>query len=74
MEDGMMRFFALSVAAYCSFASGLAFAQDTARQLAGSWRLTSWTIQIIGGDLNEPFGCNPKGRLLITPDGSPMLL
>jgi hypothetical protein len=47
----------------------MALAQDTARQLAGSWKLTSWTIQIIGGDTSEPFGRNPKGRALFTPDG-----
>ena len=64
-----MRFFALAVVVYCYFAPGLAFAQDIARQLAGSWKLTSWTIQIIGGDVTEPFGRNPKGRALITPDG-----
>ena len=64
-----MRFFALAVAVYCYLAPGLALAQDTARQLAGSWKLTSWTIQIIGGDVTEPFGRNPKGRALITPDG-----
>ena len=64
-----MRFFALAVVVYCYFAPGLAFAQDTARQLAGSWKLTSWTIQIIGGDVTEPFGRDPKGRALITPDG-----
>ena len=64
-----MRFFAVAVAAYCSLAPGLALAQDTAKQLAGSWKLTSWTIQIIGGDATEPFGSNPKGRALFTPDG-----
>ena len=69
MDDSMMRLFALAVAVYCYLASGLALAQDTARQLAGSWKLTSWTIQIVGGDVTEPFGRNPKGRALITPDG-----
>jgi Lipocalin-like domain len=64
----MMRFFALAVVVYCYLAPGLALAQDTARRLAGSWKLTSWTIQIIGGDVTEPFGRNPKGRALITPD------
>src|SRR5262245_10855539 len=62
-----MRFIALAVAVYCYFAPGWALAQDTAKQLAGSWKLTSWTIQIIGGDVSEPFGRNPKGRALITP-------
>jgi hypothetical protein len=65
----MIRFFALAAAVYCYVVPGLALAQDTARQLAGSWKLTSWTIQIIGGDITEPFGRNPKGRALITPDG-----
>jgi hypothetical protein len=65
----MMRLLALAVAVYCYLAPGLALAQDTARQLAGSWKLTSWTIQIVGGDVTEPFGRNPKGRVLITTDG-----
>jgi hypothetical protein len=42
MDDSMMRFFALAVAVYCHLAPGLALAEDTARQLAGSWKLTSW--------------------------------
>src|SRR6185437_10528878 len=65
----MMRRLGLAVAVWCCLEPGLAFAQDTARQLAGSWKLTSWTIQIIGEDVTEPFGRNPKGRALITPDG-----
>ena len=65
----MMRSFALAVAVYCYLGLGFALAQDTARPLAGSWKLTSWTIQIIGGEAKEPFGSNPKGRALITPDG-----
>jgi Lipocalin-like domain len=64
-----MRFFVVAVAVYCYLAPGLARAEDTARQLAGSWKLTSWTVQIIGGDVTEPFGRNPKGRAVITPDG-----
>ncbi len=47
----------------------LAFAEDTARQLAGSWKLNSWTIQVIGGEVTEPFGPNPKGRAVFTPGG-----
>jgi hypothetical protein len=65
----VIRFFALAVAVYFYVAPGLALAQDAAKQLAGSWKLTSWTIQIIGGDITEPFGRSPKGRALITPDG-----
>jgi hypothetical protein len=65
----MVRLFAVAVAVYHYLAPGAAVAQDKAKQLAGSWKLTSWTIQIIGGDITEPFGHNPKGRALITPDG-----
>jgi hypothetical protein len=64
-----MRFFAFSIAVYCYLAPGLALAQDTATKLAGSWKLSSWSIQIVGGDVAEPFGRNPKGRALITTDG-----
>ena len=55
--------------AYCCSQSGFARADDIAKQLIGSWKLTSWVIQIIGGELTEPFGANPKGRALFTPDG-----
>jgi Lipocalin-like domain len=65
----MVRLAALALAAYCYLQPGLALAQDTAKQLAGSWKLTSWTIQIIGGEVTEPFGPNPKGRAVFTPDG-----
>ena len=65
----MVRLFAFALAAYCYLQPELALAEDTARQLAGSWKLNSWTIQIIGGDVTEPFGPNPKGRAVFTPDG-----
>ena len=64
-----MRSFALAVAVCCYLGLGLALAQDTAKQLAGTWKLNSWTIQIIGGELTEPFGRNPKGRAVFAPDG-----
>ena len=65
----MARLVALLVALYCYFPSGPVFADDASKQLVGSWKLTSWTIQIVGGDATEPFGPNPKGRALFTPDG-----
>jgi hypothetical protein len=65
----MVRLLAFALAAYCYLQLGLALAEDTARQLAGSWRLNSWTIQIIGGEVTEPFGSNPKGRAVFTADG-----
>ena len=65
----MARLVAFALLAYCCLQSGFARADDTAKQLIGSWKLSSWVIQIIGGDLTEPFGPNPKGRAVFTPDG-----
>jgi hypothetical protein len=64
----LLRVLAAAVVCFC-FQAGFALAEDTARQLAGSWKLSSWTIQIIGGEVTEPFGPNPKGRAVFTPDG-----
>ena len=64
-----MRLLAFALAAYCYLQPGLAIAEDTARQLAGSWKLNSWTIQVIGGEATEPFGPNPKGRAVFASDG-----
>jgi hypothetical protein len=63
-----VRLLAFALAAYCYLQHGLAPAQDTARQLTGSWKLNSWTIQVVGGEVTEPFGPNPKGRAAFTPD------
>jgi len=65
----MARLVAFILAIYCYLQPGLALAQDAAKQLAGSWKLSSWTIQIVGGEATEPFGPNPKGRAVFTPDG-----
>jgi lipocalin-like protein len=46
-----------------------AFADDAAKQLIGTWKLTAWTVQVIGEDSREPYGPNPKGRLVVTPEG-----
>ena len=62
----MARLVALALLACCSLQSGFARADDIAKQLAGSWKLNSWTIQIIGGELTEPLGPNPKGRVVFT--------
>ncbi len=47
----------------------LASAEDVSKQLAGSWKLTDWVLQVVGEGNREPFGPNPKGRLVITPEG-----
>jgi hypothetical protein len=64
----MIRLGVLVAVCFC-FQSGFALAEDIAGRLAGSWKLTSWTIQIIGGDATEPFGPNPKGSAVFTQDG-----
>ena len=51
----MVRLLAFALAAYCFLQPELALAEDTANQLAGSWKLNSWTIKIIGGEVTEPF-------------------
>jgi hypothetical protein len=65
----MMRLVALVLAAACYLQPGLALAEDAAKQLAGSWKLNSWVIQVVGGEVTEPFGPNPKGRAVFAPDG-----
>jgi len=65
----MLRLTAFALAAYCYLQSAFVFADDASKLLVGSWKLTSWTIQIVGGDSSEPFGPNPKGRAVFTPDG-----
>ena len=47
-----------------------AWAEEGAKALVGSWKLTGWTVRVIGETVDkEPFGPNPKGRLVITPQG-----
>ena len=61
-----MRLLALTVAVYCYLQPGLALAEDTARQLAGSWKLNSWTIQIIGASgatIRPPAGSRANAGL-----------
>jgi lipocalin-like protein len=47
----------------------VAFADEVQKQLVGTWKLTAWVVQVIGEDSREPYGPNPKGRLVITPEG-----
>jgi hypothetical protein len=46
-----------------------ASADDVSKQLVGSWRLTDWVLQVVGEGSREPFGPNPNGRLVMTPEG-----
>lgn len=47
---------------------------DSAEALHGVWRLTSFKFQVIGEDAapREPFGPNPKGWLILMPEGRMM--
>jgi hypothetical protein len=46
--------------------SSAAFADDP-KQLVGSWKLTSFTLQIIGEDKPiEPYGADAKGSMIAT--------
>ena len=65
----MVRLGVLAAVVCFCLQSGFALAGDTVGQLAGSWKLSSWTIQIIGGGATEPFGSNPKGRTVFAADG-----
>ena len=49
----MLRLIAFALAAYCYLQSGLAMADEAAKQLVGSWRLTSWVIQVVGGQATD---------------------
>jgi Lipocalin-like domain len=70
----MMRirtfFFAAGFFAACScILPGPGFADDAAKQVVGTWKLVSEATTLEGGDKLELFGQNPKGRLVLTPDG-----
>ncbi len=47
----------------------IASADYVEKQLAGTWKLTAWSVQVIGEDTRQPFGPSPKGRLVMTGDG-----
>ena len=42
---------------------------DVVSQLVGTWKATAWFVEVVGEGRREPFGPNPKGRLVITPEG-----
>ena len=70
----MKRILALFIASCCLFRTELSFADDAARQVAGTWKVVSLITRFDGGDAIEPFGPNPKGRLVLTPEGQWMII
>src|SRR5436309_2139999 len=61
--------FAMVVATSCFFQPGFSFADDTTAKLTGTWKVVSLITKFDRGDAVEPFGPNPKGRLVLTPEG-----
>jgi hypothetical protein len=59
-------FFALIIS--LALLTPVALADDVTKQLVGSWKLTGWVVQVVGEGSREPFGPEPKGRLVMTPD------
>jgi hypothetical protein len=37
--------------------------------IVGAWSLTAVTAELANGTRSEPFGANPKGTIIFTPDG-----
>ena len=60
---------ALGVLVSLGYLAPVASADDASKQLIGSWKLTDWVVQVVGEGNREPFGPNPKGRLVLTPEG-----
>src|SRR5882757_5825788 len=65
----MKRILALVFTTLLAVPTGLSFADDAGKQLAGTWKVVSLITKFDGGDAVEPFGPNPKGRLVLTPEG-----
>jgi lipocalin-like protein len=70
----MKGILALFFASCCLFGTGLSFADDAAQRLAGTWKVVSLITRFDGGDAVEPFGPNPKGRLVLTPEGQWLII
>ena len=65
----MKRILTIVFATCYLFPTGFSFADDAAKQLAGTWKVVSLLTKFDGGDTVEPFGPNPNGRLVLTPEG-----
>ena len=69
-RDRNILFFGILLGALANLAPCATFADDSSKSLAGTWKLTGWTIRVVGEtEEKEPFGPNPKGRLVMTSDG-----
>jgi hypothetical protein len=69
-RDRNIRFIGILLVALANLIPCLTFADDSSKSLAGAWKLTGWTIRVVGEtEDKEPFGPDPKGRLVMTSDG-----
>jgi hypothetical protein len=74
--ESIIRKTSLMLAAVLLLACRSAAAEDYAAKLQGSWRVVSQTIQIVGENTPplEPLGHNPKGYLVLLPEGRMVVL
>jgi len=70
----MKRGLAFVVATMLCVPTGLSFADDNAKQLAGTWKVVSLITKFNGGDAVEPFGPKPNGRLVLTAEGQLIII
>jgi hypothetical protein len=62
--------FLFALATVSSLIPSTAWPGESTSPLVGTWKLTGWTLRVVGEtEDKEPFGPNPKGRLVMTPDG-----
>jgi hypothetical protein len=62
--------FLVALATVSSLIPSTAWPDESTKSLVGTWKLTDWTLRVVGETSDkEPFGPNPKGRLVMTPDG-----
>ena len=62
--------FLIALATVSSLIPCTAWPDESAKALVGTWKLTGWTLRVVGETADkEPFGPNPKGRLVMTADG-----
>jgi Lipocalin-like domain len=64
-----MRILGFVLTGFCCLQPGFALADDAAKQIVGTWKLISMLVKFDGGDAIQPYGSDPKGRLVITSDG-----
>jgi hypothetical protein len=66
----LVRFVALGLAAYCYFQPGITFAQNAAKQLVGTWQVTSFALRFVdNNEVIRPLGDRVGGYIQYLPGG-----